>query len=121
MGCRRPPHSGHPARRRHTCVYLQPVWPRHRRTRRARADHPLRIRRQPAPRQPRDQSRRQPTALPLRQLATQPHRDRKRARRTLSTRLLLERPDPAGNRFRWSTHRVRVRPQRPTAEENRVR
>nr|WP_285409093.1 hypothetical protein [Pseudomonas sp. FR229a] len=31
MGCRRPPHSGHPARRRHPRVHLQSLWPRHRR------------------------------------------------------------------------------------------
>nr|WP_231991052.1 hypothetical protein [Pseudomonas sp. B10] len=58
MGRRRPSDPSHPARRRHTCVYLQPVWPRHRRTRRARPHHPLRIRRQPASGQPPHQPRR---------------------------------------------------------------
>ncbi|HEX4550946.1 MAG TPA: hypothetical protein VH303_21390 [Pseudomonas sp.] len=80
MGRRRSPDPSHPARRRHSRIHLQPVWPGQRRTRRARPYHPLRIRRKPAPGQPPHQSGRQPTALPLRQLATQSHRDRERTR-----------------------------------------
>nr|WP_260525116.1 hypothetical protein [Pseudomonas sp. MWU16-30322] len=58
-----------------TYFQLQRLRQSHRRTRRAGACHSLRIRRQPALGQPPHQSGRQPTSLPLRQLATQPHRD----------------------------------------------
>nr|WP_262138674.1 MULTISPECIES: hypothetical protein [Pseudomonas] len=54
-------------------MQLQRLRQCHSRTRRTRPHHPLRIRRQPASGQPPHQSRRQPTALSLRQLAPAAH------------------------------------------------
>nr|WP_282317764.1 hypothetical protein [Pseudomonas sp. ITA] len=73
MGCRRPPDPGHPPRRCHPGLHLQPVRPRHRRTRRARPHYPLRIRRQPASGQPPHQPGWQPVTLSLRQRGPAAH------------------------------------------------
>nr|WP_263978344.1 hypothetical protein [Pseudomonas asgharzadehiana] len=87
------------ARRCHARIQLQPLRKNHRRTRRTRPRHPLRIRRRPTPDQPPPQRRWQPGQLPLRQRSAVAHRNRKRSRRNLPAQLPPQRPDPAGNRL----------------------
>ncbi|MDN4544870.1 hypothetical protein QYH43_10320 [Pseudomonas sp. C32] len=120
MGRRRPPAATDPAQRRPPRLQLQRLRQGHRRTRRTRAHHPLRVRRRPASGQPPPQPRRHAAQLPLRPRAAAAHRDRERVRRALSPGLHGGRIDPTGNRLRWAAHRVCLRPQRPVAGENRV-
>nr|WP_240051858.1 hypothetical protein [Pseudomonas arsenicoxydans] len=121
MGRRWPTDPDDASYRRQPRLQLQRLRQDHRRARRTRSHHALRLPRRPAPGQPPAQCRWHPAEVPLRQRAAVAHGNRKRIRRAISAGLHRRRIDPTGNRLRRPTHGLRLRPQWPVAGENRVR